>query len=1401
MSGAAAVPGEWTVPASLDRAVSDRNQSIWLYIGRLQESFNDNDRALHAYENVLKHNRSNVDAIVSAGLLLMKKEHLPDAMTYLTAAVQLEPTNGKAWRALAYSHIMNEDMEKAYHAYSNALANLQDHHDPNLWFGVGIVYDRIGRLDDALRAFDAVLSLNPAFERSDEVYYSIGLIYKEQGNYTMANSYMAKIISINFSHGAHAEAWYQIGTLHDLAGSANSATEAYQAALARNPAHTKCIQALAWLVHKSGNSNKAVELLQRAMNFDESDGTTYYLTGRIYMANNEFRVAYDNYQRAVHLDGKNANFWCSIASLYYQRQQYRDAMDAYSRAVHINPEIAEIWYDLGILYEAYNQNDDAMDSYRRASDLQPQNPRFTQRMSALRNAMANGTSLTKPTERPLTDGPDMSPTTRSGQRPHLKCDVVQRYGLLPAPPVVQAPVQQTAAMPTNQMAPIPASRAVSDDRHLRSGMPAIATRTAAVVENGMHPSSAVANVSNGIVTHSSSVMQKQQHVPVSSHSQRVSPMVPNGSGETMHPPAGKDMRFMGGSPTPAGVVASAAYPSQMAIAPQQDIRGDSRAADYSRAPVSPTFRGTLSQPIEQRSQQPFSQGHPSSEGMRSMPQQYSQPLHSSSGPRNVQDAQSSPANGMTGREYSQRDESRWPTASDRMSADSRAFPTSRPEMSAGYPRTEAAVDRPTPGSSMTQAGAFSSMPNQSAPVDHTRTEQTGSVGATRPLQAPLPPFTTTHSHFANETQARYPEGPQSNSAAYPARGTEASSFPDGRDRDGMVGSLSHAPRPSVSDEPSRRSVSSSHEKSGHGPFRSREMAHDASNHVPASSPIIVRSQALSNGERVGLRDDASQPHIEHREAASRLQSTAHLLNPIRESQLGSKATVEKADSPVDEEMLPRLPPLPPPTQDEQSRLPGVDFKARAADGHDSKSPLASRPENMAESSARQGNAPNGAEPKGVKEEGLGPHGPMALSVQDTRHHGPTENDVAARGNGFSRNHDNPSGSQSDMYGGRSVSPAVKRVSEGMPINGTSRPMPQGQMLSQPNENGIIGNAGNGHRTSHLPTMGKSPEVRSTTAVTATEESAQRQPQDGKERQLRTVSPLPSSSPEQSSSLHRPASNRQSPEHGSASRHSSGQLGFAGGDGRGGKQSESYDYAPARDKMQKSPQPPRVPSTGIRSSLQLENSGGLPTLKKPRLQSVDSENERGERIPTQSQPDARNGGGHMSSLRNPFGSGMSASFSKSLSRSGPSGPIGVVSVKEPGASETTARTANSEGLTLKTPVERKDGHAMRDSPHEEISGLGKRNASTYENGNLRAGETTEYGRFMPKPAVIGPSIENKVRSPDAPQQQPRFSGGMPSYRPGLEGRNFGDGNAELNRPKAHHHTGADSNANRFNGGDL
>ena len=54
---------------------------------------------------------------------------------------------------------------------------------------------------------------------------------------------------------------------------------------------------------------------------DRNDGQSWYLLGRCYMAQQNYKKAYDCYQQAVYKDGRNPTFWCSIGVLYYQTNQ------------------------------------------------------------------------------------------------------------------------------------------------------------------------------------------------------------------------------------------------------------------------------------------------------------------------------------------------------------------------------------------------------------------------------------------------------------------------------------------------------------------------------------------------------------------------------------------------------------------------------------------------------------------------------------------------------------------------------------------------------------------------------------------------------------------------------------------------------------------------------------------------------------------------------------------------------------------------------------------------------------------------------------------------------------------------------------------------------------------------
>src|SRR5690349_10503422 len=78
---------------------------------------------------------------------------------------------------------MMEELHKAYSAYQQALYHLPNPKDPNLWYGIGILYDRYGSLEHAEEAFTAVLKMDPQFEKGPEIYFRLGVLYKQQMKY------------------------------------------------------------------------------------------------------------------------------------------------------------------------------------------------------------------------------------------------------------------------------------------------------------------------------------------------------------------------------------------------------------------------------------------------------------------------------------------------------------------------------------------------------------------------------------------------------------------------------------------------------------------------------------------------------------------------------------------------------------------------------------------------------------------------------------------------------------------------------------------------------------------------------------------------------------------------------------------------------------------------------------------------------------------------------------------------------------------------------------------------------------------------------------------------------------------------------------------------------------------
>ncbi|KAL4254529.1 hypothetical protein ABKN59_003203 [Abortiporus biennis] len=404
------------VQSSSIQKLAQANEQTWLLIGRVAEQMGNLEQALSAYENALRHNPMSLPGLTQVAGIARIKENYPKAIEYFERVINMQQENGEVWSALGHCFLMQDDLQKAYTAYQQALYLLPNpKEDPKLWYGIGILYDRYGSLDHAEEAFSSVLRMDKDFDKANEILFRLGIIYKQQGKYAESLDCFDRILRNPPSPLAHADIWFQIGHVYEQQRDHVRARDAYERVVRENDKHAKVLQQLGWLYHQDGssfqNQDLAIQYLTKSLEADPSDAQSWYLLGRAYMAGQKYNKAYEAYQQAVYRDGRNPTFWCSIGVLYFQINQYRDALDAYSRAIRINPYISEVWFDLGSLYESCNnQISDAIDAYARAAELDPTNAAITQRLQLLRTAQATGGQL------PAAPGPqDVHPTAYANQ--------------------------------------------------------------------------------------------------------------------------------------------------------------------------------------------------------------------------------------------------------------------------------------------------------------------------------------------------------------------------------------------------------------------------------------------------------------------------------------------------------------------------------------------------------------------------------------------------------------------------------------------------------------------------------------------------------------------------------------------------------------------------------------------------------------------------------------------------------------------------------------------------------------------------------------------------------------------------------------------------------------------------
>lgn len=175
----------------------------------------DHDRAVHAYEAVLRHNPYSIPAMSAIANILRQKEQFGRAIEYYQSILSFSQDSGETWGALGHCYLMMDDLQKAYSAYQQALYHLRDPKEPKLWYGIGILYDRYGSLEYAEEAFTQVMAMDPSFDKANEIYFRLGIIYKQQLKHDLSLQCFKYILHNPPRPLTEIDIWFQIGHVYE----------------------------------------------------------------------------------------------------------------------------------------------------------------------------------------------------------------------------------------------------------------------------------------------------------------------------------------------------------------------------------------------------------------------------------------------------------------------------------------------------------------------------------------------------------------------------------------------------------------------------------------------------------------------------------------------------------------------------------------------------------------------------------------------------------------------------------------------------------------------------------------------------------------------------------------------------------------------------------------------------------------------------------------------------------------------------------------------------------------------------------------------------------------------------------------------------------------------------------
>ncbi len=220
-----------------------------------------------------------------------------------------------------------------YYSYFHVTSGIGLSH--NIHNNIGIAYDKVGMLEEALAEFNEALRLDPGYV---EVLNNLAATYHRMGLMDEAIEKLKLVIRLR---EGYLEAHCNLGNIYFSLGRYDEALAEFKAALSIDPGSALVHNNLGNLYIEQDRLPEAIMEFQESVKLDPDYLPARSSLGTLHAQQGRHEEAFREFNEVLRRDPERPDVYCGMGRAYYEMGSYDKSAEAWMHAVYLAPELLE----------------------------------------------------------------------------------------------------------------------------------------------------------------------------------------------------------------------------------------------------------------------------------------------------------------------------------------------------------------------------------------------------------------------------------------------------------------------------------------------------------------------------------------------------------------------------------------------------------------------------------------------------------------------------------------------------------------------------------------------------------------------------------------------------------------------------------------------------------------------------------------------------------------------------------------------------------------------------------------------------------------------------------------------------------------------------------------------------